>query len=108
MPFGLKEDVINKIKLVLAGDKTISEAVIFGSRAKGNNKTGSDIDIALKGTNIELDTILKLHSKLDDLNLPYKFDLLIYNQIKDNDVIEHINRAGISFYKREEFSKQIK
>jgi len=100
MPYGLKEEQIEGIKTVFAGNPNVAEVILFGSRAKGNYKPGSDVDFALKGIDLKLDDILALNSKLEDLNLPYIFDLLIYDQIKDIAVIDHINRAGISFYKK--------
>lgn len=100
MLFGLKDDQFAIIRNALSSFSNIDEVVIFGSRAKGNFKPGSDIDLAIKGSGFSFDDLLKLHHVLDELNLPYKFDLLNYSGIKDNDVVEHINRVGISFYKK--------
>jgi predicted nucleotidyltransferase len=97
MLYGLKEEEIEKIKKILEKEPKIKEVIIFGSRAKGSYKNGSDIDLALKGYNINHNDILKLYNHLDDLNLPYTFDLLIYEQIKDRDVIRHIDGVGIKF-----------
>lgn len=100
MLFGLKDEQLTKIKNALSSFGKIDEVIIFGSRAKGNFKPGSDIDLAIKSKDFSFDDLLKLHHTLDELNLPYKFDLLIYSSIKDKDVIEHINRAGVSIYKK--------
>jgi len=100
MPYGLKEEQIKSIIDVIGTNLNVNEIVLFGSRAKGNFKPGSDIDLALKGSDLKLDDILKLQNKLDDLNLPYIFDLLIYENIKDIAVIDHINRVGIGIYKK--------
>lgn len=100
MLFGIKDEQLTKIKNAISSFNKIDEVIIFGSRAKGNFKPGSDIDMAIKGKDFSFDDLLRLHHALDELNLPYKFDLLIYPGIKDNDVIEHINRVGISFYKK--------
>ena len=100
MSFGLSENNIEKIKSVLKGSPFIEKAIIFGSRAKGNYKEGSDIDLAIKG-NISFSDFLITSVKLEELNLPYKIDLVDYNAIKDTAVIEHINRAGIIFYKKQ-------
>lgn len=100
MPYGLRDEQLADIIKVIASDRKVVEAVLFGSRAKGNFKPGSDIDIALKGSTLKLTDILKLKNKLDNLNLPYLIDFIIYEQVKDNAVIEHINRAGISIYKK--------
>ncbi len=99
--FGLSTDTIDKICAVLARYPAVREAMIYGSRAKGNYKTGSDIDLTLiGGTDLILKVQLKISNDLDDLLLPYTIDLSIFNQIDDPDVIEHINRVGKLFYKQ--------
>jgi type I restriction enzyme S subunit len=100
MKFGLPEDIIESIQKVFEQNSKVDEVLVFGSRAKGNYRTDSDIDLALKGRNISFDDILKLKVKLDELNLPYKIDLIDYNTITEKDLLEHIGRVGISFYKR--------
>jgi predicted nucleotidyltransferase len=55
--FGLRKSDIQNIISVLQSEKTVEEAIIFGSRAKGNYKEGSDVDIALKGKNLSLQLI---------------------------------------------------
>ena len=108
MKFGLTDDNIERIQKIFENDSKIDEVIIFGSRAKGNYKEGSDIDLAVKGRNINFDDTLKLTSQLDDLNLPYKIDLLDYANTKDKDIIEHIDRVGLVFFskwKETEFGK---
>ena len=100
MKFGLPDSTIESIQKVFETNSKIDEVILFGSRGKGNYKEGSDIDLAVKGRNINLDDILSLSRKLDELNLPYKIDLINYATINDKDVVEHINRVGIEFYSR--------
>lgn len=64
--------------------------------AKGNFCKGSDIDIALKGEELSLKDILKAKTEIHDLFLPWKIDLVIYNRIKEEELIDHIKRVGIS------------
>jgi uncharacterized protein len=99
MPYGLKEEQIKSIQNIFASNPRVDEVFIFGSRAKGNFKPGSDIDLALKGKKLLFDDVLALHAKLDDLDLPYTFDIVNYEQINNHDLTDHINRVGISFYK---------
>ncbi len=101
MMFGLPESAINKINEVFFLFPVIEEAVLYGSRAKGNFKLGSDIDLTLKGEEIKLDVLNELTLKLDDLLLPYSIDISVYKNINTPELIEHINRVGISFYKRD-------
>lgn len=100
MKFGLNDNTIEAIQKIFETNSKIDEAIVFGSRAKGNYKEGSDIDLAVKGRNLDFKDILHLSGQLDDLNLPYKIDLLDYAAINDKDVVEHVDRAGIVFYER--------
>ena len=102
MKFGLEENIITKIQEVFAAYPQIKEAVLYGSRAKGNYKPGSDIDLTFKGDGLNLSLLNKITLQLDDLLLPFTFDLSIYRQIDNPDLIEHINRAGVCFYKKRE------
>jgi predicted nucleotidyltransferase len=100
MEFGLKEDIIGKIAEVFASVQEIDQAIIYGSRTKGNNKQGSDIDIVLKGEKLTLIELNRLSIALNDLLLPYTFDLSIYHHINNQELIDHINRVGKIFYSR--------
>jgi predicted nucleotidyltransferase len=99
--FGLKENHINLIKSVFKKYVNIEKVVLYGSRAKGNYKNGSDIDLTLIGENLDLTSLLKIEDELDDLLLPYKIDLSVFHKIENPDLIDHINRVGIIFYTKE-------
>lgn len=98
MKFGLREEIIQQINDVFSKYSQIEKAVLYGSRAKGNFKNGSDIDLTLKGVGLNLSVINSLLNELDDLLLPYTFDVSIFNQISNVDLIEHIERVGKVFY----------
>ncbi len=98
MKFGLSKDTIQHIHQVFAGFIQIEKVVLYGSRAKGTFRTGSDIDLTLKGPSIDLQTMFAISTQLDELNLPYEFDLSIYDHIDNLDFIDHIKRVGIEFY----------
>jgi predicted nucleotidyltransferase len=100
--FGLKDIHINSIQSVFRKFDAVEKAIIYGSRAKENFRNGSDIDITLIGDHIDLTTLLKIENDLDDLLLPQKIDLSIFNKIENPDLIDHINRVGVVFYKREQ------
>lgn len=97
--FGLAPQTIDQIKTILAGFPVIHEAIIYGSRAKGNYKNGSDIDLVLKGPQLTAQILRDFELELDRLFLPYSFDLSIFDQLDNLDLIEHINRVGKIFYK---------
>lgn len=98
--YGLKERDIEKIKSVFCEYPEIDKVMLYGSRAKGNYRNNSDIDLSVVGV-VNLDKILSIETKLDDLFLPYEFDLSIFNKIKNIALKEHINRVGLTFYEKE-------
>ena len=99
--FGLKEATIQKICAVLSHYPQVEKAILYGSRAKGNPKNGSDIDLTLRGNaDLTLTILYKILDELDDLLLPYTIDLSIFNDIGDPEVIDHIQRVGVTFYDR--------
>ncbi len=102
MKHGLKEETMARIRGVFAAFPVVEKAVLYGSRAKGNFKPGSDIDLALFGNDLDLMTLHKIEDALDDLLLPYEIDLIIYERIANAELREHIERVGMVFYKRED------
>lgn len=105
MNCGLSEQVIAQIHSVLRKHPQVRQAILYGSRAKGCYKPGSDIDLTLIGRDdLTLDVLYRISWELDDLLLPYTFDLSLFHQIDDPDVIEHIRRVGVLFYDREQLS----
>lgn len=102
LPYGLKQETIDRINNIFDRYSNIEKVILYGSRAKGNYLPGSDIDLTLKGDGINLEEINKISNELDDLLLPYSFDLSIFNQISNPDLTGHIEREGKIFFKRSE------
>lgn len=101
MRFGLKDTTIDKIRTVLAHYPQVEQAILYGSRAKGNFKNGSDIDLTLRGdAHLTLRVLYRIMDELDDLLLPYTIDLSLLADISDADVLDHIRRVGVVFYTR--------
>ncbi|HNQ82720.1 MAG TPA: nucleotidyltransferase domain-containing protein [Bacteroidales bacterium] len=94
--------MISKITSLLAKNQAVNRLVLFGSRAKGNFKPGSDIDIAVFGHNLTLDDFLVFSINIDQLELANKVDLVHYEKIKEKELIEHIARVGIVLYEKAE------
>ena len=97
---GLRESDISYICKILAQFSDIEQALIFGSRAKGTNQKGSDVDIALKGADLgaivtQIGGILN-----DDSPLPYYFDVLDYQAITSEKLKDHIDRVGQIIYEK--------
>jgi predicted nucleotidyltransferase len=101
MKYGLSLSTIQRIQCVLRHYPQVEKAILYGSRAKGNYKNGSDIDLALHGSDLSLNVIYKILDDIDELLLPYTIDLSILKDIRDADVIEHIQRVGVTFYERD-------
>ena len=98
MTYGLKPTTIQAIQDVFANYPLIDKAILYGSRAKGNYRNGSDIDLVLEGLDLDLSLQFKIENELDDLLLPYKIDLSIYHKIENQDLLKHIERVGKVFY----------
>ncbi|WP_445957147.1 nucleotidyltransferase domain-containing protein [Yeosuana sp.] len=99
MRYGLSDKVIEKILNVFRNNSNIQEAVIFGSRAMGNYREGSDIDITLKG-NVSFDNLLRIESQIENEMLPYKFDVSLFEKLDNQELLRHINKVGKVIYKK--------
>lgn len=98
MRFGLTEETIHKINAVFAQYPSVEQVILYGSRAKGNYKNGSDIDLTLIGKHISDQDVMHIRMAFDDMLTPYSFDLSVYQQIENPKLIEHIKRVGCVFY----------
>jgi predicted nucleotidyltransferase len=96
--FGLAPTVIAQLRAELARTSHLERALIFGSRAKGNYRHGSDIDIALFGPELTHADLLDLEGRIDDLLLPYQVDLCAVDTLEDRDLLDHIHRVGQRLY----------
>lgn len=100
MKFGLSDKVINEIQGVFKKHNEVKKVLIFGSRAKGNFRPGSDIDLAVCGNNIDYNLLLKIGCEIDNLELLYGVDLIDYQAKKNTPIGEHIDRVGRVFYEK--------
>jgi|UPI00037DB6AC predicted nucleotidyltransferase len=99
--FGLSNTTLEKLRHVFTLHPAIESVFIYGSRAKGNYRPGSDIDLTIKGTPIPFAELMQIEDQIDDLLLPYTVDLSQYAQIGNPNLVEHINRVGVLLYMRE-------
>lgn len=90
--FGLSNEIYSKIIEIIK--KYNYEFLIFGSRAKGNYKNNSDIDIAVKG-NINDSEEMMIRNDFDLLEIPYTIDLVFINKIEKEELLKSINEEGI-------------
>ena len=100
MKYGLSESTVEKISAAFSGFPEIERAVLYGSRAKGNFKPGSDIDLTLCGASLTPRLCATIAETLDDLLLPYEIDLSLFDSLDSLELREHIARVGVVFYQR--------
>ena len=91
---GIPDADVQKLLTVFEHDARISKVILYGSRAKGNYRAGSDIDLTVIGKNLSASVLMDIAMKIDDLLLPYKVDLSILSQIDNADLIDNIERVG--------------
>lgn len=97
---GLDNSDIQKIQSVFKLYQEVEKAILYGSRAKGNFKPASDIDLTLVGSGLNLTIQQKIENDLDDLLLPYTIDLSIQHTISNKELLEHIERIGVVFFQK--------
>jgi predicted nucleotidyltransferase len=98
MKYGLKETFVKNINIIFRQHPEIEKVILYGSRAKGNYKPGSDIDLTLVGDHLDNSLLNRISCELDDLLLPYIFDLSIYHHITNLELLKHIQDVGKIFY----------
>ena len=97
---GLTQETVAQIHEVLAHYPEVEQAVLYGSRAKGNFKPGSDVDLSLVGEKMTSKILGQIQAELEDGLLPYTFDISILAQITQADILDHIRRVGVVFYEK--------
>ncbi len=101
MKYGLSEQDISEMLTAFRRFPKIEEAIVFGSRAKGNYKPGSDVDVAIKGHKIDHSCVAGLSYILNEESLlPYFFDIVHFEQIAEPELVQHIERVGKRMYAR--------
>ena len=96
--FGLSFTTLDKLNSIFAQHPAIDAVLIYGSRAKGIYRPGSDIDLTIKGNEISFIEFMNIEDQGDDLMLPYTVDLSQYHQLENTDLIAHIDRVGVEIY----------
>jgi len=97
---GLPLRTVERIKSGLSRFPEIEQATLYGSRALGRHRPGSDIDLSLSGSALSGTVLARIDTALDELLLPWRFDLSIREQLRSPDLIDHIERVGVPLYQR--------
>lgn len=94
---GLPAHSVRQIRQVLARHPNVVGVALYGSRAMGNHRPGSDIDLCLDAPSLTLAEFFAIGTEIDDLLLPWKVDLTVLQKIDNPALIEHIRRVGMPF-----------
>jgi predicted nucleotidyltransferase len=97
--FGIYQKTTDELMTIFEKYDSIEKVIIYGSRAKGNYREGSDIDLTLIG-NLERRDLMNILDEIDESYIPYLFDISIYEQLNSESLKDHINRVGKIFYQR--------
>lgn len=102
--FGLLSQNIEDIRRIFMSVPSVQEAIVYGSRARGDNRRYSDLDITLRGDDISDGDMTKIYFMIDDLLLPYTVDLSIYSHIRNEKLIANIINEGKLLYSKKSVS----
>jgi predicted nucleotidyltransferase len=97
---GLSEKTVTEIHRILRSYPQVSHAILYGSRAMGNFKNGSDIDLTLLGDHLTTKDLMNIANDLDDSFIPHTIDLSIFAALDHNELRDHIERVGVLFYEK--------
>jgi predicted nucleotidyltransferase len=101
LSFGLPAEAVEKLCGVFQGWPQIQRVVLYGSRAKGSFRPGSDIDLTIEGEQLSLSQLLAIENQIDDLLLPWMVDISLKHRIDNPALLDHIERVGVTFYTRQ-------
>lgn len=100
MNHGLSRSTVERIRGVLARFPEVEKAVLYGSRAKGTHRPGSDIDLTLHGSALGQPLLARIDEEMDELLLPYQMDLSLFAGLTHPALLDHIQRVGVVLYER--------
>jgi predicted nucleotidyltransferase len=99
MPYGLSDRTMETLTALFKKYSGIREVILYGSRALGTHRNGSDIDITLRtDESFAFTDLLHLMGDFDESPLPYMADISIYQDIENTDLKAHIDRVGKVLY----------
>ena len=107
MEYGLSDKTIQAIRGVFEQHPQVQKVILYGSRARGDFRNGSDIDLALLGEDFDLSVQFRIANEQDDLLLPYMIDLILLEQVNDPDLRERVEEEGVVFWTHGEMYGQV-
>ncbi|MBT4761809.1 MAG: nucleotidyltransferase domain-containing protein [Bdellovibrionaceae bacterium] len=99
---GLRDEDLSCIIKTLSKDPSVESIIVFGSRAMGNFKPGSDIDISIKSSSANISKVITRAKDIleNESTIPFFFDIVHYESIDNKDLIKHIDQHGLEIYKK--------
>lgn len=104
--FGLSEQALATVRAILADYPEIEQAILYGSRAKGTYRRGSDIDLTLEGAALNHRLLAQIAGRLEESSIPYQVDLSLKSDINNPSLLAHIERVGAVFYHKGDEARQ--
>lgn len=104
--YGLTERQLQQLSELFGHYPQLERVVLYGSRAKGNFRPGSDVDITLMGKELTKTDLNNLENEIDDLLLPYFFDISLFHKISNPDLMEHIERVGKVIFRAKQLTNK--
>lgn len=92
---GLPDHVLNDLRGIFVNHPAVQSVVLYGSRAKGNFRPNSDIDLMLIAPDISWSEFVQIEADIDDLLMPWKVDLALEHQVENDKLLEHVKRVGV-------------
>lgn len=94
----IDNDLKNELSNIFSKYKEIKKVVIFGSRARGDYKKTSDVDICLFGNKVDHAVLSKVWFDIEEINTYLSFDIINYNELVKKELINNILKDGIEIY----------
>jgi predicted nucleotidyltransferase len=98
MRFGLPDEFLRVVQLFGNSNPRIEQIILYGSRATGQYRNGSDVDLALVGSHLTIDDIIQFERQLETLDVLNKFDVLLFDKISSPELKEQILTSGVELY----------
>jgi predicted nucleotidyltransferase len=96
--FGLTERDMQTLVSIFQKYSEVKSVYLFGSRAKGTFKPGSDVDLAVMNEGVSDKTIRAIKAAFEESTLPYSVDVAHLAAIEHRELKEHVSRVGVEIY----------
>ena len=98
MDFGLSARTLGNLQEIFEHHPKVDKVVIYGSRAMGTHKEGSDIDLTMQGDELSFRDLARISGEIADSSIPNDVDLSLFGELENPKLLDHIERVGLVFY----------